>query len=108
MGDHFKVDLDQLDRFVKTLEQAVKDLDEARTALSHIRAAEIGTPRLDEACDTFQAKWKYGSDQLSEMIGEISEGVKSNKLSYQEFEDNLDKALEQMAESSTSGGGKVR
>ncbi|MHA5054094.1 hypothetical protein [Streptomyces sp. SD15] len=105
MADHFKVDLDQLDRFVKTLEQAVKDLDEARKALSHVRAAEIGTPRLDKACDTFQERWKYGSEQLSEMIGEISKGVKANKLSYEEFEENLGRTLKQMAESSTSGGG---
>lgn len=105
VGDHFKVDIDQLDRFVKTLQQATKDLDEARKALSHVRSAEIGTARLDEACDTFQERWKYGSEQLSEMIGGISEGVKANKLSYEEFEENLEKTLKQMAESATSGGG---
>lgn len=105
MGDHFKVDIDQLDRFVKSLQQATKDLDEARKALSHVRSAEIGTARLDEACDAFQERWKYGSEQLSELIGSISEGVKSNKLSYQEFEENLEKTLKQMADSATSGGG---
>lgn len=105
MGDHFKVDIDQLDRFVKSLQQATKDLDEARKALSHVRSTEIGTARLDEACDTFQERWKYGSEQLSELIGGISEGVKSNKLSYQEFENNLEKTLKQMADSATSGGG---
>lgn len=105
MGDHFKVDVDQLDRFVKTLQQATKDLDDARKALAHVRAAEIGTSRLDEACDTFQERWKYGSEQLSEMIGAIGEGVKANKLSYEEFEENLQNALKQMAEASTSGDG---
>ncbi|WP_030899675.1 MULTISPECIES: hypothetical protein [unclassified Streptomyces] len=105
MGDHFKVDIDQLDQFVKSLQQATKDLDDARKALSHVRSAEIGTARLDEACDAFQERWKYGSEQLGEMIGDISEGVKSNKLSYEEFEENLEKTLKQMAESATSGGG---
>jgi exonuclease VII small subunit len=105
VGDHFKVDIDQLDRFIKTLQQATKDLDDARKALSHVRAAEIGTSRLDEACDTFQERWKYGSEQLSEMIGSISEGVKANKLSYEEFEENLEKTLKQIAEVSTSSGG---
>jgi uncharacterized protein YukE len=106
MGDHFKTDTDQLGEFVKSLQQSIKELDEARKALSHVRADEIGTARLDEACDTFQEKWKHGSEQLSEMIGTISEGVKSNKLSYEELEKNLAKALDQMAETSTSGSGK--
>ncbi|QPP06248.1 hypothetical protein G4Z16_07390 [Streptomyces bathyalis] len=106
MGDHFKTDTDQLDQFVKTLDGSVKELDEARTALSHVRGDQIGTARLDEACDGFQEKWKYGSEQMREMIGGISEGVKANKKSYQEMETNLENALKQMAEQGTSGGGK--
>jgi hypothetical protein len=105
MGDHFKTDTDQLDQFVKSLESSVKELDEARTALSHVRGDQIGTSRLDEACDTFQDKWKYGSEQISELIGGIKEGVKANKKSYEEMEDNLEKALMQMADQGTSGGG---
>ncbi|MFH8571505.1 hypothetical protein [Streptomyces sp. NPDC017993] len=105
MGDHFKTDTDQLDRFVKSLQRSIKDLDEARKALSHVRADQIGTERLDEACDTFQEKWKYGSEQLSEMIGTISEGVKANKLSYEALEENLSKALKKLEETATSNGG---
>jgi exonuclease VII small subunit len=106
MGDGFKTDTDQLDQFVKTLKDSVEDLEEARTALSHVRSAEIGTSRLDEACDKFQEQWKYGAGQMSEMIGGISEGVKANKLSYEEMEKNLEQALKKMAEQGTSGGGK--
>jgi exonuclease VII small subunit len=105
MGDHFKTDVDQLDQFVKTLDSSVKDLDEARTALSHVRGDQIGTSRLDKSCDEFQDHWKYGSEQMSEMIGGIKEGVKSNKLSYQEMETNLEKALKQMEQQGTSAGG---
>ncbi|MEU9113627.1 hypothetical protein AB0D04_18070 [Streptomyces sp. NPDC048483] len=105
MGDHFKTDTDQLDRFVKSLQDSLKELDEARQALSHVRADQIGTGRLDEACDTFQEKWKYGSEQLKEMISTISEGVKANKLSYEELEENLSKALQQMEKQATSAGG---
>jgi exonuclease VII small subunit len=105
MGDHFKTDVDQLDEFVRTLNDSVKDLDEARTALSHVRGDQIGTSRLDEACDGFQDRWKYGSEQISEMIGGIKEGVKANKLSYQEMETNLEKALKQMEQQGTSAGG---
>lgn len=104
MGDHFKTDTDQLDQFVKALKQAVTDLDEARGALSKVRADQVGTSRLDEACDGFQDRWSYGAGQLSEMIGSISEGVKANKLSYDEMEDNLTKSLQKMANEGTSGG----
>ncbi|MDT0378834.1 hypothetical protein RM572_08605 [Streptomyces sp. DSM 42041] len=106
MGDGFKTDTDQLDQFVRTLKDSVENLDEARTALSHVRSAEIGTSRLDEACNKFQEQWKYGAGQMSEMIGNISEGVKANKLSYEEMEKNLEEALKKMAEQGTSGGGK--
>lgn len=105
MGDHFKTDTGQLDQFAKTLESSVKELDEARTALSHVRGDQIGTPRLDEACDGFQEKWKYGSEQMGELIKGIKEGVDKNAKSYKEMEDNLEKALKQMADQGTSGGG---
>ncbi|RAJ63568.1 hypothetical protein K378_03683 [Streptomyces sp. Amel2xB2] len=105
MGDHFKTDVDQLDQFVKTLESSVKDLDDARTALAHVRGDQIGTSRLDKACDEFQDHWRYGSEQMSEMIDGVKEGVKSNKLSYQEMETNLEKALKQVEQQGTSAGG---
>ncbi|OEU85950.1 hypothetical protein DB35_11225 [Streptomyces abyssalis] len=105
MGDHLKTDIGQLDQFVKTLNSSVKDLDDARSALEHVRGDQIGTSRLDKACDEFQERWKYGSEQMSEMIGGIKEGVKANKLSYEEMETNLTKALKQMEQQGTSAGG---
>ncbi|MFD5425032.1 hypothetical protein [Streptomyces sp. NPDC127084] len=105
MGDGFKTDTDQLDQFVRTLKDSVKSLDDARNALSHVRADAIGTPRLDEACDKFQDQWKYGSEQMGKLIDGISEGVKANKLSYEEMENNLEQALKKMAEQDTSNGG---
>ncbi|SCK37520.1 hypothetical protein H181DRAFT_03187 [Streptomyces sp. WMMB 714] len=105
MGNHLKTDIGQLDQFVHTLNDSVKDLEEARSALEHVRGDQIGTSRLDQACDDFQKRWKYGSEQLSEMIGAIKEGVKANKLSYEEMETNLAKALKQMEQQGTSAGG---
>ncbi len=106
MGDGFKTDIDQLDKFVSMLQQSVKDLDEARKALSHVRSDQIGTARLDKACDTFQERWSHGSEQMREMISAISEGVKENKKSYAEFEKNLADALKKVENASASGGGK--
>ncbi|WP_314176898.1 hypothetical protein [Streptomyces winkii] len=105
MGDHFKTDTDQLGQFAQSLQRSVTDLNEARTALSHVRGDQIGTPRLDEACDGFQERWKYGSEQLTEMISGIKDGVDKNAKSYKEMEDNLEKALKQMEQQGTSAGG---
>ncbi|MFE0329602.1 hypothetical protein ACFW08_23000 [Streptomyces sp. NPDC058960] len=104
MGDHFKTDTDQLGQFLKTLEGCIRDLNEARSALAHVRADQIGTKRLDEACDGFQERWRYGSEQTKKMIDAVSEGVKSNKKNYEEVENALEKAFKQMAQQTTSGG----
>jgi hypothetical protein len=108
MGDHFKTDTDQLGKFVTSLQRSLMDLREARDDLSHVCAGQIGTARLDEACDTFQQRWKYGSEQMSEQIGAISDGVKENKLSYQKLENELTQALAKMqgAVASSGGGGR--
>ncbi|MEU0744208.1 hypothetical protein [Streptomyces sp. NPDC006134] len=105
MGDHFKTDTDQLGQFLKILEGCVRDLNEARAALAHVRADQIGTKRLDEACDGFQERWKYGSEQTKEMVEAVSEGVKSNKKAYEEVEDALEEAFKKMAEQETSRQG---
>lgn len=105
MAKHFKVDTGHLERFVKSLQESVKELEEARKALAHVRSDQIGTVRLDAACDTFQERWKHGSEQLGQMLAVIVEGVKENKKSYEELEKNLEKALKEMGESASSAGG---
>ncbi|MFF3496755.1 hypothetical protein ACFYWS_36070 [Streptomyces sp. NPDC002795] len=103
MGSHYKTDIDALGKFVASLEASIDELSAARTALSHIRGDQIGTARLDEACDTFQDRWRYATKQLSEQIGDISEGVKDNKLSYEELEENLADALTKFQASTSAG-----
>ncbi|WP_327353942.1 hypothetical protein [Streptomyces sp. NBC_01304] len=104
MGEQFKTDVGELSQFLTNLEKCVDELNEARSALEHVRADQIGTSRLDEACDKFQEEWKYGSEQTKKMIDAIKEGVKANKKGYEEVEDALEKALKQIADQSTSGG----
>ncbi|GCD35207.1 hypothetical protein OEIGOIKO_02950 [Streptomyces chrestomyceticus JCM 4735] len=102
MGDHFATDTDQLGAFLKTLEGCVRELNEARSALAHVRSDQIGTQRLDGACDGFQERWKYGSEQTKKMIDAISEGVKSNKKGYEEVEKALEAALKDITRKATS------
>ncbi|WP_329397132.1 hypothetical protein OHA45_23900 [Streptomyces lydicus] len=106
MGKQFATDVDQLGQFLTTLEGCVRELNEARSALAHVRADQIGTGRLDEACDGFQERWKYGSEQTKKMIDAISEGVKATKQNYQEVEDALEKTLTQISKKTSGGGAK--
>lgn len=105
MADEFKVDLGQLNSFGQVLKQSVTDLEEARTALSAVGAEQIGTPRLDEACETFQNRWKYGTGQLKDMIKAVDEGVEKTALSYKQFEENLSQALKKMEETNAANTG---
>ncbi|MCT9079471.1 hypothetical protein [Streptomyces fulvoviolaceus] len=97
MGDHFKTDIDQLSTFTKDLNSANESLDQVRTALQHVRADQIGTPELDEACDEFQERWKYGNEQIKERIGKLTDGLQKNTDNYREVETSLDESFKRAA-----------
>lgn len=104
MGEQFSTDVHQLETFIRTLEGCVQELNDARTALAHVRADQIGTRRLDESCDGFQERWKYGAEQTKQMVDAISEGVKTNKKAYEEVEEALEKAFKEISKASTGSG----
>ncbi|WP_031484884.1 hypothetical protein [Streptomyces bicolor] len=108
MAGEFKVDLDHLKSFGDTLKRSVEELEGARKALADVRADQIGTARLDEACDTFQDRWAYGTDQLKELIKAVGEGVETTMLSYKTFEEELSKALKQMNDTAAANAGGTR
>ncbi|EGX54949.1 hypothetical protein SZN_35357 [Streptomyces zinciresistens K42] len=97
MGDQFRTDIDQLAAFTKDLQGAQDSLDQVRTALQSVRADQIGTPELDEACDTFQERWKYGNEQIKARIGKLTEGLKQNTESYREVETSLEESFRRAA-----------
>ncbi|MBA4864445.1 hypothetical protein H1V43_24445 [Streptomyces sp. PSKA54] len=108
MGQEFKVDLDHLKSFGDTLKRSVEELEGARKALSHVRADQIGTARLDEACDTFQDRWRHGTEELKELIKAVGEGVETTMLSYKKFEAELSQALKKMEETAATNAGGNR
>ncbi|MEU9050527.1 hypothetical protein AB0D37_08985 [Streptomyces sp. NPDC048384] len=97
MGDHFKTDIDQLAAFTKDLDGANESLEQVRTALQHVRSDQIGTAELDEACDTFQERWKYGNEQIRERIGKLTEGLQKNTDNYREVETSLEESFKRAA-----------
>lgn len=98
MGDHFKTDIDQLATFTKDLRSANDSLEQVRKAMQQVRGDQIGTPELDEACDGFQERWKYGSEQIKERIDKLTEGLQKNTDSYREVEKSLEESFKRAAD----------
>jgi hypothetical protein len=85
--DHseLRVPTGELGRFAKALHDSVQSLAQARRALDHVRADQIGTAELDAACDGFQESWAYGAEQLGERIGRIQSAVARSHNGYVEL-----------------------
>ncbi|MFF3323800.1 hypothetical protein [Streptomyces sp. NPDC002889] len=84
MDHDLRVDMSQLGRFSRELGRSLTSLAEARRALEHVRADQLGTKELDEACDGFQDRWKYGAEQLGARIKSVHDGVKASHHGYVE------------------------
>lgn len=84
MNGVLQADMDQLGRFSRALDLSLTSLAEARHGLDHVRADQLGTKELDEACDGFQERWKYGAELLGSRIRSVSDGVKASHKGYTE------------------------
>ncbi|MER6521273.1 hypothetical protein ABT246_31000 [Streptomyces sp. NPDC001553] len=84
-----QVEIDQLTRLTRALDSSLVSLREARKALDHVRADQLGTRDLDAACDDFQEKWAYGTRELTKRVKNVRAGVDRSAAEYAE----LDKAI---------------
>ena len=93
MDRDLRVDTDQLGRFSRALGRSLTSLAEARQALEHVRADEVGTRELDEACDGFQRRWTYGAEQLGARIQAVHDGVKLSHEGYAQISKAIESAF---------------
>nr|WP_240449066.1 hypothetical protein [Streptomyces harenosi] len=84
------------------MKRSVEELEAARQALAHVRSDQIGTARLDDACDRFQHRWEHGTERLKELINTVGAGVEATMLSYERFEEELSKALRRMGDTAAA------
>ncbi|WP_328393588.1 hypothetical protein OHS70_03725 [Streptomyces sp. NBC_00390] len=84
MNGLLQADMNQLGRFSRALDRSLTSLAEARHGLEHVRADQLGTKELDDACDAFQKRWKYGAQQLDSRIKSVNDGVKASHKGYTE------------------------
>lgn len=93
MDRDLQVDAHQLGRFSRALGSSLTSLREARRALEHVRADQLGTKELDEACDGFQERWKYGAEQLGTRIKTVHDGVKLSHEGYVQVNKAIESAF---------------
>ncbi|MFJ9339776.1 hypothetical protein ACIRP0_10830 [Streptomyces sp. NPDC101733] len=92
-----QVDIDQLTRLTRALDSSLTSLREARAALGHVRADQLGTTDLDAACDGFQEEWAHGARELTKRVKTVREGVDRSATEYAELEEAIRAAFRQAA-----------
>ncbi|MEU9417093.1 hypothetical protein [Streptomyces sp. NPDC051000] len=92
-----QVEIDQLTRLTRALDSSLVSLREARKALDHVRADQLGTRDLDAACDEFQEKWAHGTRQLTKRVKNVREGVNRSAAEYAELDKAIRDAFRQAA-----------
>ncbi|MEV7440172.1 hypothetical protein AB0O22_03280 [Streptomyces sp. NPDC091204] len=92
-----QVDIDQLIRLTRALDSSLVSLREARRALDHVRADQLGTADLDAACDGFQERWAHGTRELTQRVKTVREGVDRSAAQYAELEEAVRAAFRRVA-----------
>ncbi|MFG2981518.1 hypothetical protein ACGFYQ_09690 [Streptomyces sp. NPDC048258] len=92
-----RVDIDQLTRLTRALDSSLAALRDARRALDHVRADELGTADLDAACDGFQKRWAFGTRELTKRVKTVREGVDRSAAEFAELEEAIRAAFRQAA-----------
>ncbi|MFD9367249.1 hypothetical protein ACFWA6_06000 [Streptomyces sp. NPDC060020] len=92
-----QVDIDQLTRLTRALDSSLVSLREARHALDHVRADQLGTADLDAACDGFQERWARGTRELTQRVKTVREGVDRSAGQYAELEEAVRAAFARVA-----------
>ena len=78
-------------------------MENALNALKSVGSGQIGTSDLDDAADDFQHTWNYGLGQLKDKIKDTNDGVNKAHGAYQDYEQGLARALQQLG-SAIEGG----
>ncbi len=82
----FRVDIDQMRAMITKLQGAETAMRDAMHVMSVVSPDNVGTKKLDGACNEFQKKWKYGLGQIEKDIDATVKGLDEVLNMYAEVE----------------------
>lgn len=100
MGDHFKVEVNDLDRLITELHNSQDDMRKALSALKDVGPKSTGSEALDNACDEFHDSWDNTIKKIADSAQALEERLKQTKNNYEQTEQAIREAFAQ-AQSNT-------
>lgn len=94
MTGFLQVDIDVLGKTVQSLRSAEQVLTDAMKAMSKDGNADIGTAALNDAADSFQRRWQFGIERISESARVTADGVAQCLTAYQQLDTQIADLLE--------------
>lgn len=92
-GGGYRVNLEQMDTLVTTLQQAKERMTNANNALKNSSASDMGSRDIDSAGGEFQERWEYGIGKVAEFSGTVAEGLAKARQVYADMEQKVTETL---------------
>ncbi|WP_043659579.1 hypothetical protein [Thermocrispum municipale] len=89
MSGGFSIDLSEVRHLVHTLEHAEERMTRATDQLRDASFTDLGHPHLDKAAEEFQDDWEDGIDEISDLTGDIVDGLRKALKVYQELDEGV-------------------
>jgi signal transduction histidine kinase len=93
MGDHFSVEVQDLDRLLKQLHNSQDDMRKALGALKEVGPKSTGSQALDNACDEFHDSWDTAIKKIADGTQQIEEKLRATKDNYEATEQVIRDAM---------------
>ncbi|MGH9196555.1 MAG: type VII secretion target [Acidimicrobiia bacterium] len=107
MGDHLKVESQDLNRLLTQLHDSQSEMRNALNALEDIGPKSTGSEALDNACEELHDSWDDAIDKIADGTDQIEELLRSTKKNYDATEQAIREAIEKAdspGKGNSSGG----
>ncbi|MEU0741713.1 type VII secretion target [Streptomyces sp. NPDC006134] len=97
MGDHFKVEVQDLDQLLKHLHESQEEMRKALSALKEVGPKSTGSEALDNSCDEFHDSWDSAIKKIADGTEKIEEKLRLTKSNYEATEQAIREAMQKGA-----------
>lgn len=105
MGGGYQVNIVELAKLIKTLENGAEQVRAANKTLAAVGQLDmLGNERLAEEGHEFEEKWEYGLDKLDEAAEGVIERLESAKKNYEALEEENSGLFDRIGQAIPGGG----